>query len=179
MYATTNTVNWEEETVKSICLGTFTLEFKNLLERSAMVQVTQLMNLAKTIFTAKSKDDGNNCPLNRLMPLYIFQAKFVKGHLNATFQSDDLELAAMHKSTSINPFHFGPQNDQALVIAARKEQEEEQNEKNFSIIKTPHKKISFFIKGIGKINTMEDVAMTCANMCGMQLAKAIALPIRI
>ncbi len=71
---------------------------------------------------------------------------------------------------SINPFHYGPQNDQALVIAARKEQQEERNEKIFSIIETHHKKISSFIKGIGKINTMEDVAMTCANMCGMQLA---------
>ncbi len=76
----------------------------------------------------------------------------------------------MHKSTSINPFYYGPQNDQALVIRARKEQEEEQNEKNFSIIKTHRKKISSFIEGIGKINTMEDITMTCANMCGMQLA---------
>jgi hypothetical protein len=85
MYATTNTVDWEEGTVASVCLGTFTQEFKNLLERSAAVQVTQLANLPKTIFTAKSKDNDNDGPLNRLMLLYIFQAKFVKGHLNATF----------------------------------------------------------------------------------------------
>jgi hypothetical protein len=52
---------------------------------------------------------------------------------------------------------------------ARKKQEEEQNEKNFSKIETHCKKISSLIEGIGKINTMEDVAMTCANMCGMQL----------
>jgi hypothetical protein len=103
------------------------------------------------------------------MSLNVFQVKFVKGHLNATFQSDDLKLAAMHKATSINLFHYGPQNDQALVIAARKEQEEERNEKIFSIIKTHCKKISSFIEGIGKISTMEDVAMTCTNMCGMQL----------
>jgi hypothetical protein len=170
MYATTNTVDWEEETVGLVCLGTFTQEFKNLLECSAMVQVTQLTNLAKTIFTAKSNDDDNDGPLNRLMSMYVFQAKFVKGHLNATFQSDDLKLAAMHKSTSINPFYYGPQNDQALVIAARKEQEEEQNEKNFSIIETHRKKILSFIKGIEKINTMKDIAMMCANMYGMQLA---------
>jgi hypothetical protein len=61
------------------------------------------------------------------MSLYVSQAKFVKGHLNATFQIDDSELAGMHKSMSINPFHFGPQNNQALVIAARKKQEEERN----------------------------------------------------
>jgi hypothetical protein len=131
MYATTNMVDWKEGTVKSVCLGTFTQEFKNLLEHSAAVQVTQLTNLAKTIFPTESEDDNDNGPLNKLMLLYAFQAKFVKGRLNATFQSDDLELAAMHKSTSINPFHYGPQNDQALVIAARKEQEEERNEKNF------------------------------------------------
>ncbi len=131
MYATTNTVDWEEGTVKSVHLGTFTQEFKNLLERSAMVQVTQLTNLAKIIFTAKSEDDDNDSPLNKLMLLYVFQAKIVNGHLNATFQSDDLELAAMHKSMIINPFHYRPQNDQALVIAATKEKEEERNEKNF------------------------------------------------
>jgi hypothetical protein len=170
MYATTNTVDWVEGTVESVCLGTFTQEFKNLLEHSTMVQVTQLTNLAKTIFTAESEDNDDNSPLNRLMSLYVFQEKFVKRHQNATFQSDDLKLAAIHKSTSINPFHYGLQNDQTLVIAARKEQEEERNEKNFSIIETHRKKISSLIKGIGKINTMEDDAMTCANMCGMQLA---------
>ncbi len=57
-----------------------------------------------------------------------------------------------------------------MVIAARKEQEEERNEKNFSIIETQRKKILSLIKGIGKINSMEDVAMTCANICGVQLA---------
>jgi hypothetical protein len=97
-----------EGTVESVCLGTFTQEFKSLLERSAAVQVTQLTNLTKTIFNTESEDKGDDNPLNRLMLLYVFQAKFVKGHLNATFQSDDLELAAMHKSTSINPFHYRP-----------------------------------------------------------------------
>jgi hypothetical protein len=111
MYATTNTVYWVGGTIKSVCLGTFTQEFKKLMERSATVQVTQLTNLAKTIFTTESKDDDNNSPLNRLMLLYVFQAKFFKGHLNATFQSDDLVLAGMHKSTSINPFYYELQND--------------------------------------------------------------------
>jgi hypothetical protein len=57
-----------------------------------------------------------------------------------------------------------------MVIVARKEQEEEQNEKNFSIIKTQCKKILSLIEGIGKINSIEDVAMTCTNICGVQLA---------
>ncbi len=170
MYASTKTVDWAEGTIESVLLGTFTQEFKNLLERSAAVQVMQLTNLVKTIFTIESEDDDDDGPLNRLMSLYVFPAKFLKGHLNAAFQSNDLELAAMHKSTSINPFHYGPQNNQAMVIAARKEQEEEQNEKNFSIIETQCKKIWSLIEGIGKINSMEDVAMTCTNICGVQLA---------
>ncbi len=143
---------------------------KNLLKRSAAVQVTQLTNLIKTIFTIESENDDNDGPLNRLMLLYMFPAKFVKGHLNAAFQSNNLKLAAMHKSTSINPFHYRPQNDQAMVIAARKEQEEERNENNFFIIETQCKNILSLIEGIGKINSMKDVAMTCANICGVQLA---------
>jgi hypothetical protein len=135
-----------------------------------VVQVTQLTNLVKTIFTIESEGNDNNGPLNRLMLLYVFPAKFVKGHLNAAFQSNDLKLAMMHKLTSINPFHYGPQNNQAMVIVARKEQEEEQNEKNFSIIETQCKKILSLIEGIGKINSMEDVAMTCASICVVQLA---------
>jgi hypothetical protein len=78
MYATTNTVHWLEGTVKSVHLGTFTQEFKNLLERSAAVQVTQLTNLTKTIFTAKSEDDDDDGPLNRLMSLYVFMQNLSK-----------------------------------------------------------------------------------------------------
>jgi hypothetical protein len=133
-YVSTNTIDWAEGTIKSVLLGTFTQEFKNLLECSATVQATQLMNLVRTIFTTESENDNNNSPLNRPMSLYVFPAKFIKGHLNAAFQSNDLKLAAIHKSTNINPFHYGLQNDQAMVIAAKKEQEEERNEKNFSII---------------------------------------------
>ncbi len=96
MYASTKTVDWAEGTIKSVLLGTFTQEFKNLLERSAAVQVTQLTNLIKTILTIESEDDNNDGPLNRLMSPNVFPTKIVKGHLNAAFQSDDLELAAMH-----------------------------------------------------------------------------------
>jgi hypothetical protein len=104
MYASTKTVDWAEGTIESVLLGTFTQEFKNLLECSAAVQVTQLTNLIKTIFTIESEDDNDDGPLNRLVLLYVFPAKFMKGHLNAAFQSNDLKLAAMHKLTSINPF---------------------------------------------------------------------------
>ncbi len=97
MYASTKMVDWAEGTIKSVLLGPFTQEFKNLLECSAAVQVTQLTNLIKTIFTIESEDNNDDGPLNGLMSLYMFPAKFVKGHLNAAFQSNDLELAAMHK----------------------------------------------------------------------------------
>jgi hypothetical protein len=86
------------------------------------------------------------------------------------FQSNDLELAAIHKSTSINPFHYAPQLDQILVAAAKKEVDEEQNEKSFAIAKSNRKKISALIEGIGKINSMDNIVKTCANICGVQLA---------
>jgi hypothetical protein len=107
MYATA-VPNWDESTVKDVRLATFTQEFKNLLERSAMVQVTQLTNLFKMIFSTKPENKDDDGPLNRLMSLYVFPPKFTKGHLNATFQSNELELAAIYKSTSINPFHYAP-----------------------------------------------------------------------
>jgi hypothetical protein len=116
MYATTKTVDWDNGAIKSISLTTFTQEYQNLLEHSVSVQVTQLANLLRTIFsTEPNKDDNNGSPLNRLMSLYVFLPKFTKGHLNATFQSSDLELAAIYKSTSINPLHYALQLDQILV----------------------------------------------------------------
>jgi hypothetical protein len=104
------------------------------------------------------------------MLIYVIPPKFTKGHLNATFQSNELELAAINKSTSINPFNYAPQTNQASVLAVKKEFDLKQNEKNFSISKMHHKQVSSHIEGIGKINMMEDVAMTCANICGVQLA---------
>jgi hypothetical protein len=92
MHATT-VPNWYECTVKDVHLETFTQEYKNLLERLAMVQVTQLTNLFKTIFSTKPENKDDDGSLNRLMSLYVFPPKFTKGHLNATFQSYELELA--------------------------------------------------------------------------------------
>jgi hypothetical protein len=71
-------IDWEEGTVKDIPLPTFTQEYKNLLKRSASVQVIQLTNLFKTIFSTKSKDKDNEGPLNQLMSLYVFPQKVVK-----------------------------------------------------------------------------------------------------
>jgi hypothetical protein len=84
MYATT-VLDCDEGTVKDVRLATFTQEYKNLLERSATVQVTQLTNLFKTIFFAEPENKEDDGPLNRLMSLYVFPPKFTKGHLNATF----------------------------------------------------------------------------------------------
>jgi hypothetical protein len=102
--------------------------------------------------------------------MYVIPPKFTKGYLNATFQSDELELAFIYESTSINPFNYAPQTNHASVLAAKKEFDLEQNKKSFSVSETHCKKVSSHIEGIGKINTMEDVAMTCANICGVQLA---------
>jgi hypothetical protein len=102
--------------------------------------------------------------------LYVFPPKFTKRHSNALLQSNDLELAAIYKSTSINPFHYTPQLDQILVAAAKKEVDKEQNEKSFAIAESNRKKISALIKEIGKINSMDDIPKTCAIICGVQLA---------
>jgi hypothetical protein len=97
--------NWEEGTVKCMRLASFTQEYKNFLERLAAVQVTQLSNLIKMVFSTKPDDKNDDGPLNRLMSMYVIPPKFTKGHLNATFQSGKLELAAIYKSMSINPFN--------------------------------------------------------------------------
>jgi hypothetical protein len=76
-------------------------------------------------------------------------------------------MAAIYKSTSINPFNYAPQTNHASVLAAKKEFDLKQFKKSFSVSKTHCKKVSTHIKGIGKINTMEVVAMTCANICGL------------
>ncbi len=128
MYATA-VPDWDEGTVKDVHLATFTQVYKNLLESSVTVQVTQLTNLFKTIFSIEPENKEDDGPLNRLMSLYVFPPKFTKGHLNATFQSNELELAAMYKSTLINPFLYAPQTDQASVLAAQKDFDLERNKK--------------------------------------------------
>jgi hypothetical protein len=44
MYASGN-IDWDEGTIKNIRLVTFSNRFRNLLDRTAMVQMTQLSNL--------------------------------------------------------------------------------------------------------------------------------------
>ena len=96
--------------------------------------------------------------------------KFTKGHLNANFQSLDLETGSMYTSTSINPFHYAPQGNRKLIMDAAIKIDEEHNKINWRIVKKDRSKISSMIKGVGRVNTMEEVAMTCANICGIQLA---------
>jgi hypothetical protein len=117
MYSFGN-INWEDRTVKNIHLATFAQGFKNLLDRSAMVQTTQQANLFTTVFTTKSDDDDNEThlnPLNRLMGLSIFPQINTKAHLNASFQIVDLEVSLIFKSNLIHPFHYAPQTNCSLV----------------------------------------------------------------
>ena len=65
-------IDWDEATIKNIRLVTFSKVFKNLLDRTASVQVTQLSNLFMTVLTTEPEDDDDDTainPLNRLMSL--------------------------------------------------------------------------------------------------------------
>ncbi len=55
-------------------------------------------------------------------------------------------------------------------MEAATKMDEEQNKINWWIVKKDRSKISSMIEGVGCVNSMEEVAMTCANMCGIQLA---------
>jgi hypothetical protein len=172
MYAT-GEINWEDGSVKNIRVATFSQGFLNLLSRSASVQATQLTNLFATIFSTEPEDDDDDFqsnPLSRLMSMVVFTSKFTKGHLNASFQSSDLETGSMYKSTSINPFHYAPQGNRKLILEATAKMDEERNELNWRIVEKDRSKISSLIEGIGRVNNMDEVAMTCANICGVQLA---------
>ena len=172
MYAT-GEINWEDGSVKNIRVATFSQGFLNLLSRSASVQATQLTNLFATIFSTEPEDDDDDFqsnPLSRLMSMVVFTSKFTKGHLNASFQSSDLETGSMYKSTSINPFHYAPQGNRKLISEATAKMDEERNELNWRIVEKDRNKISSLIEGIGRVNSVDEVAMTCANICGVQLA---------
>jgi hypothetical protein len=45
--------------------------------------------------------------------------------------------------------------------------DEERNEINWRIVEKDRSKISSMIEGVGRVNTTEEVAMTCANICGV------------
>ncbi len=104
------------------------------------------------------------------MSLVFFPPKFTKGHLNVSFQSSDLKTGSLYKSTNINPFLYIPQGNRKLIKEATTKMEEERNEINWRIVEKDRNKISSMIEGVGHVNNMEEVAMTCANMCGVQLA---------
>jgi hypothetical protein len=127
MYATGN-VNWDNGTVKNIPTAIFTQGFMTLLSRSAAVQAALLTNLFNTTFTSKQEDNYDDSALHtldRLMSLVVFPPKFVKGHLNPSFQSSNLKSGMIYKSASIHPFHYAPQYNQKLVKDATIEMEAE------------------------------------------------------
>jgi hypothetical protein len=165
-------IDWDEGTVKNVTLATFSKGFKDLLGRTATVQEAQFANLLNTIFKTQPDDDDDELtnPLERLMSLSVFPKKFNKAHLNASFQSADLESNMMYKNPSINPFHYAPQDCRALVKAATVEIEEERNQFNWRVNEKDKKQISSVIEGVGRIESIDDVSRTCANMCGVMLA---------
>lgn len=173
LFYVTGDINWDDGVIKNIKVANFSQGFKNLLARSVSVQATQLSNLFITIFQTEPEDDddaNHGNPLNRLMSLVVFPPKFTKGHLNASFQSSDLETGSLYKSTNINPFLYAPQGNRKLIKEAATKMDEERNEVNWRIVEKDRNKISSMIEGVGRVNNMEEVAMTCANMCGVQLA---------
>ena len=76
----------------------------------------------------------------------------------------------MYKSTSLNSFHYTPQTNRKTILEAATKMDEEQNELNWRIVEKDRSKISLLIEGVGRVNNMEEVAMTCANICGVQFA---------
>jgi hypothetical protein len=58
----------------------------------------------------------------------------------------------------------------AVFTSANNKIEEEHNKINWRIVEKNRKQISTMIVGVGCINSMEDIAMTCANICGVQIA---------
>jgi len=100
----------------------------------------------------------------------VFPQKFTKVHLNLSIQSVDLETGSIYKSSSINPFHYASQTNRVLVKAANSEMEEERNEMNWKIVEKDRKQISSMIEGVRRITSMNGIAMTCTNVCGVQLA---------
>ena len=165
-------IDWDEGTVKNVTLATFSKGFKDLLGRTATVQEAQFANLLNTIFKTQPDDDDDELanPLERLMSLSVFPKKFNKAHLNASFQCADLESNMMYKNPSINPFHYAPQDCRALVKAAMVEIKEERNQFNWRVNEKDKKQISSVIEGVGRIESIDDVSRTCANMCGVMLA---------
>ncbi len=147
MYASRE-IDWDEGTVQNIQLATFAQGFKNLLDRLATVQATQLANLFTSVFSTKAgnnNDDSHLNPLNRRLSLFIFTPKFTKAHLRASFHNVDLELGAIYKSTSINPFQYAPQTNCTMVKVASSELEEECNELNWRITDKDKKQVTTII----------------------------------
>ncbi len=59
MYAS-GKIDWDKGTIANIQLATFAQGYKNLLDRSATVQATQLANLFTSIFSTEPEDKDND-----------------------------------------------------------------------------------------------------------------------
>jgi hypothetical protein len=57
-----------------------------------------------------------------------------------------------------------------MILEASNKMNEERNEISWRIVEKDRSKISSLIEGVGRVNNMEEVLMTCANICGVQLA---------
>jgi hypothetical protein len=126
-----------------------------------------------TVFMTKPEDDHDDnpfIPLNSLMSLVVFPPKFTKGHLNASIQSANVKTSLIYKSALIHPFHYAHQTNYLLMTAAAKEMDKERNKINWRIVEKDRKQIFSMIEGVGCINSMEDVATTYTNICGVQIA---------
>jgi hypothetical protein len=104
--------------------------------------------LFTTIFATKPEDDDDEFqfnPLSRLMLLVASPQKFTKGHLNASFQSSDLEMSSMYKSMSLNPFHYAPQGNSKTILEAATKMDEERNKVNWHIVEKDKMNIPSFL----------------------------------
>jgi hypothetical protein len=96
-----------------------------------------------TVFTTKPEDDDDDNPfnpLNSLMSLIVSPSKFTKGHLITSFQSANIKTSSIYKSALIHPFHYAPQTNCLLVMAAPKEMDKERNKINWCMVKKTENK---------------------------------------
>jgi hypothetical protein len=58
-----------------------------------------------------------------------------------------------------------------MILEATAKMDEELNELNWRIVEKDRSKTSLLvIRGIGQVNNIDEVAMTCPNICSVQLA---------
>ena len=166
-------IDWKTGKVENVEIATFSKGYLNIVDNSQAVKVQKLSNLLMTIFTtndddSSDEDDKPRSALDRLMSMYVIPEKFAKLHINANYQSSELAIGEVFKSTSLNVFAYAPQNDRSAVMLAKKRLDEERNEIQWKL--TEKTKTTSTIEGIGRISTIDDVSKTCANLIGVIMA---------